>query len=82
MNKKIISLGIVFTLVMSFSFVNTHAKSPRFPFFSDVPTTHKNFSAITRLETLGTINGYKDGSFHPDQAVSRAEALKILLLGS
>lgn len=79
----ILIIFCIISFILSVSIAgNIFAKSERFPFFTDVPTTHKNFSAITRLETLGTIGGYRDGSFHPDQAVSRGEALKILLLGS
>ncbi len=50
--------------------------------FVDVPSTHTNAAAIDYLTTEGVIGGYPDGSFRPDQPVNRAEALKIILLGS
>jgi hypothetical protein len=50
--------------------------------FSDVPVTHKNHTAIMELKSLGVIQGYPDGTFKPEQNVNRAEALKIILLGS
>ena len=50
--------------------------------FSDVASDHKNYKAITYLHDKGVIEGYKDNSFRPNQKVNRAEALKIILLGS
>ncbi len=50
--------------------------------FSDVTATHPNAKAIIDLKNRGVISGYPDGSFKPDQTVNRAEALKIILLGS
>lgn len=50
--------------------------------FSDVPDSHANFTAIEFLRNRGIINGYEDGTFKPDRAVSRAEFLKIVLLSS
>ena len=35
-------------------------------------------SFINSAYSLGFINGYEDGSFRPDQAVTRAEAMKII----
>ncbi len=50
--------------------------------FNDVPLSHPNFEAITDLKTRGIIDGYPDGSFKPEQAVNRVEALKIITLGA
>ncbi len=50
--------------------------------FSDVSDSHPNFTAIQFLRSRGIINGYEDGTFKPDRAVSRAEFLKIVLLSS
>ena len=47
--------------------------------FSDVPASSPYSQAITDLSTLGVIKGYSDGKFKPDQAVTRAEALKMLM---
>ncbi len=85
--KKIFSFFLISGLMFSASVFSifsspVFAEENRFPYFSDVPTTHQNFFAITGLKQDGVINGYQDGTFKPDQPVSRAEALKILLLGS
>lgn len=50
--------------------------------FSDIAPSHPNYEAILYLEENGVIEGYEDGTFRPDQLVNRAEALKIILLGS
>jgi len=50
--------------------------------FSDVSASNPNFTAIEYLKAHDVIGGYPDGTFKPDQVVNRAEALKIILLGS
>lgn len=50
--------------------------------FSDVSSSHPNYAAIMALKDRGIIGGYPDGTFKPEQAVNRVEALKIILLGS
>lgn len=59
-----------------------NAASSLSQFFLDVPTSHPYFFAITELQKDGVINGYSDETFRPDQKISRAEALKVLLAGS
>ncbi|MBR5429052.1 MAG: S-layer homology domain-containing protein [Firmicutes bacterium] len=41
--------------------------------FSDVPGTAWFNTAVSTLTNAGVINGYPDGSFRPDQPVTRAE---------
>lgn len=55
--------------------------STAFADFIDVPETHKNSAAIEALVSQNILQGYSDSSFKPDQEVTRAEALKIILLG-
>lgn len=50
--------------------------------FTDVASNHKYFEAIDFLQENSIVEGYEDGSYRPDQQVNRAEALKIILLGS
>ncbi|MDZ4216840.1 MAG: S-layer homology domain-containing protein [Candidatus Gracilibacteria bacterium] len=47
--------------------------------FEDVADSNPSFEAIQTLANLGFIQGYDDGSFRPDQPVTRAEALKIIM---
>lgn len=46
--------------------------------FTDVPETHWAYKAIESLADMGIINGYEDGTFKPDEAVTRAELATML----
>ena len=45
--------------------------------FYDVDTTSDVGNAISQLSSLGIINGFTDGSFHPDETLTRAQFAKI-----
>jgi len=47
--------------------------------FSDLSSAHPNYDAVISLYEWGTINGYPDGTFKPDNEINRAEFLKILV---
>lgn len=49
--------------------------------FGDVPLDYKYVGPIAFLKDFGVIKGYDDGSFQPDQSLTRAEFLKIIILG-
>lgn len=51
-----------------------------FAAYTDVPTTHPAHAAITALSEQGVLQGYANGSFRPDDLVTRAAAVKILAL--
>ena len=46
--------------------------------FSDI-TGHWAYSYITRLINDGSINGYQDGTFRPNNTITRAEFTKIIV---
>ena len=46
--------------------------------FSDVPLYAWYAPYVTKAKDLNLIIGYKDGTFDPDEPISRAEAIKIL----
>ncbi len=48
--------------------------------FTDVPSTYWASGSIDSLAAHGIVNGYDDGTFRPDQPVSRAEFVKMLVL--
>jgi hypothetical protein len=50
--------------------------------FPDVPASHFAAAAIAKAQELGWVKGYSDGTFHPNQLINRAEALKIILLST
>lgn len=46
--------------------------------FTDVPLTHDFYSTIMTLVSRGIVNGYGDGTFGPDDAVTRAQVAVML----
>lgn len=46
--------------------------------FTDVPSSHWAAGEIATAARLGYINGYPDGTFHPEEAVSRGALAEIL----
>lgn len=73
MRKRILVVGSLLLLNMAQPLAALAAK------FSDVPDTHKNAFAIQVLKDAGLVSGYDDSTFKPDQPVSRAEALAMVL---
>lgn len=47
--------------------------------FSDVNTEEIYSTAVSTLNLMGVINGYEDGTFKPDQNVTRAEFTAMLM---
>ena len=47
--------------------------------FWDVPKNHWVFESIAELTDRGAINGYPDGSYKPNNTVTRAEWAKIMI---
>ena len=47
--------------------------------FSDVNTDEIYSTAVSTLNLMGVINGYEDGTFKPDQNVTRAEFTAMLM---
>lgn len=71
---------ILNVVLISMLFVTTAHAQSEMPGFTDVPLAHPNYTAITTLQEEGIINGYEDNTFRPEQTVTRAEVLKIVLL--
>ncbi|MCH7322061.1 5'-nucleotidase C-terminal domain-containing protein [Solibacillus sp. MA9] len=46
--------------------------------FNDVPASHPYGEAISALAALGVVNGFGDGTFKPDAAVTRGQAAKMI----
>lgn len=49
--------------------------------FNDVPETHQYYKPIAALVSAGVINGYEDGTFRPENKLTRAQMAKIITLG-
>lgn len=50
--------------------------------FIDVPSTHIFSTYITELSDAGIVGGFPDGTFHPDDPVTRQQMAKILVLAT
>lgn len=76
--KKIKSTAAMLALSMATAFVPV-IQGASAAVFTDVSTGSKYYEAVNRLSELGIINGYEDGSFRPDNNVTRAEFSKIIV---
>lgn len=47
--------------------------------FSDVAADDWFYEDVTRLTSLGILNGYPDGQFHPEREITNAEFIKVLI---
>ena len=47
--------------------------------FDDITAASALNESVTQLNALGVINGYEDGTFRPDNQITRAEMAKIAL---
>jgi len=94
-NRIISALSIVILVLAALSIVPSPSAQAQFNLealteasidtaiesYSDISMNHPNADAVGYLSARGAIQGYADGTFKVDQAVNRAEALKIILLG-
>ena len=76
--KKIKSTAAMLAMSMVTAFVPV-MQGASATVFTDVSTGNKYYEAVNRLSELGIINGYEDGSFRPDNNVTRAEFSKIIV---
>ena len=61
------------------SYVEETFEKPTDLGFSDFDNTHWSFDAVEALCEKGIINGYEDGTFRPEQTISRAEFTKLII---
>ncbi len=74
MKKVIISLSLVLAMAVSFSAQGAE--------FHDVPSGSEYYEAISALSSQGIITGYSNGTFLPDNTITRAEAAAIIARAS
>lgn len=73
---RLLSSHLVLSLLIATLPSGAYAQSGQS--FSDVPPGHWAYEAAEYLKSNGVLQGYADGTFKPDAAVKRAEAVKIL----
>lgn len=69
-------------LISSFLQIFLSAGLARAASFPDVPENTLYFGAVEFLKAKNIISGYPDGTFQTDKTINRAEALKIVMLGT
>lgn len=50
--------------------------------FTDIPESHPAYHQVMHLQDIGVFSAYPDGSFRPDQIITRAEAVAIAMRGA
>lgn len=75
--KRITSMLLIFV----FAFTSMYMVAPAAD-FSDVSSDYAHYEAITSLVDQGIINGYEDGTFKPENTITRAEFSKLLAVSS
>ena len=75
--KKILSLTLVLVLVLG-SFPMAFADNHMNTSFSDVEDEDVE-TALNRLKAFGVVDGYEDGTYKPDNMITRAEFAKLLV---
>ena len=68
--KKLISLFLIITLLTSVCISS-------FAAFTDFDDSHWAASYVNTLVADGTINGFEDGTFRPEQVITRGQAAMI-----
>ncbi|MBO4677531.1 MAG: S-layer homology domain-containing protein, partial [Oscillospiraceae bacterium] len=71
-DKMITRAEFVTILVRFFGLTNADC------IFSDVSTSHWAYKYIATATAYGWLLGYEDGTFRPDQAITRAEAVTVI----
>lgn len=80
MNKRTLFSAVILLATLAVFVVSVSAHEDEHT-FTDVKDTHKNMPAIEYLVSIGTLQGYDDGTFKPGNTVNRAEIMKILVKG-
>ncbi|ARF14047.1 S-layer homology domain-containing protein [Sporosarcina ureae] len=65
-------------LIVLFSFVSFDSTQAATKEFKDVSKNHPNYEAIHYLQDKGFIAGYTDGTFRPQEMISRKHVAKLL----
>ncbi len=75
--KRITSLFIALTMIAA---MFTNVAFAEGITFSDVAQDNAHYHAIYDLVSRGVLNGYEDGTFKPDNTITRAEFAKVIMV--
>lgn len=76
--KKMFRIGLWTLLLLALSFVHAGINEASAKEFKDVSNKHPNYAAIQEMQKAGFINGYPDGTFRPNEPVSRKHVAVLL----
>jgi peptide/nickel transport system substrate-binding protein len=77
MLKKVLALFLVLLLLVGFGAWGKVFSQAKFP---DVPSDYWAYDQIVKLVELGILKGYPDGTFKPENPVTRAEFATMVVL--
>lgn len=77
MIKKLITSTLALTLALSVATSTAEAATSKSTTFKDVPKTHSMYKHITSMKQKGIISGYSDGTFRPNQGVTRKQVIAM-----
>lgn len=72
--KKVLSFVTAMLVSTTLFLNNVHAEVH----FSDVRKDHWAYDSIQFVSNLNIVNGYQDGTYHPNEFITRAQAAKVL----
>lgn len=78
MRKKRITCFLLFLLIVA-TLITTTVQVNAASKFYDVPSSHFAYNSINNLVSKKIINGYPDGTFRPNNHLTREEAAKIIV---
>jgi len=61
--------------------LNLDLKNVQDPYFKDVPKSSEYYKYVAALQNAGIMSGYSNGTFMPNEVVTRGQLAKILVLG-
>lgn len=73
-------LALALMTVLAGALLQPHIAQAQAAGFSDVPSSNPYRVQIETLAQLGIIEGYSDGTFHPNAAVTRQQLAKMVIL--
>ena len=80
-NYKAVCIILSLALILTLSPITAAANGGYYHFdqgFNDVPATHWAFTDIMMLSFFGIINGFPDGTFRPEDAVTREQFARLV----
>ncbi|WP_153733392.1 S-layer homology domain-containing protein [Sporosarcina obsidiansis] len=76
--KKTLQVALWTILLFTLSFVYMDSNEAAAKEFTDVPKNHPNYKAIQDMQKNGFIGGYPDGTFRPNERISRKHVAQLL----